>query len=83
MKQNWVMDYETMSNCFIAVFQDVKSDDTRTFVVHDLQNDFDDYIEFLKRNVLYGEWHVSFNGLGFDGHRVCCFIRFGGDDSPS
>ena len=67
MKQNWVMDYETMSNCFIAVFQDVKSDDTRTFVVHDLQNDFDDYIEFLKRNVLYGEWHVSFNGLGFDG----------------
>ena len=67
MKQNWVMDYETMSNCFIAVFQDVKSDDTRTFVVHDLQNDWDDFIEFLKRNILHGEWHVSYNGLGFDG----------------
>jgi len=61
------MDYETLSNCFIAVFQDVKSDDTRTFVVHDLQNDFSDFVEFLKRNVLHSEWHVSFNGLGFDG----------------
>ncbi len=30
MRTHWVMDYETLSNCFIAVFQDVKSDDTRT-----------------------------------------------------
>jgi hypothetical protein len=65
-RQHWVMDYETLSNCFIAVFQSVKSDHTEVFVVHDLQNDIDELIEFLERNITLDEWHVSFNGLGFD-----------------
>ena len=60
------MDYETLSNCFIAVFESVKSEDTEVFVVHDLQNDIDALIEFLERNITLDEWHVSFNGLGFD-----------------
>ena len=66
MRRHWVHDYETLSNCFIAVFEDIKSDHTEVFVVHDLQNDIDDLIDFLERNVSLDEWHVSFNGLGFD-----------------
>jgi hypothetical protein len=65
-KTHWVMDYETISNCFVAVFIDVKSDNTEIFVCHDLRNDFDKFVEFLKRNILYNEWHVSYNGLAFD-----------------
>jgi len=66
MRTHWTMDYETLSNCFVAVFEDIKSDHTEVFVVHDLQNDIDGLIEFLERNILLDEWHVSFNGLGFD-----------------
>jgi len=65
-RQHWVMDYETLSNCFVAVFESVKSTHTEVFVVHDLQNDIDELILFLERNRDYDEWHVSFNGLGFD-----------------
>ena len=66
-RSHFVMDYETMINCFIACFESIKSDERHVFVVHDLQNDFDDYIQFIKRNILHDEWHVSYNGLGFDG----------------
>ena len=75
MKQHWVMDYETLSNCFVAVFIDVKSDDQETFVIHKLKNDIDNFIYFLERNILYNEWHVSFNGLGFDGHITEYILR--------
>jgi hypothetical protein len=66
MRTHWVMDYETLSNCFIGVFEDVKSEHTEVFVIHDLQNDLDRLLEFLIRNNQDQEWHVSFNGLGFD-----------------
>ena len=65
-RQHWVMDYETLNNCFIGVFESVKSDHTEVFVIHDLQNDLDSLIDFLERNITLDEWHVSFNGLGFD-----------------
>ena len=60
------MDYETLSNCFIAVFEDVKSEHTETFICHKSQNDILKFITFLERNITLGEWHVSFNGLAFD-----------------
>ena len=66
VRQHYVMDYETLSNCFVAVFQGIKTNDYDVFVVHDLQNDIDGLIGFLENNILLDEWHVSFNGLGFD-----------------
>ena len=75
MKQHWVMDYETLSNCFAAVFIDVKSDEQEIFVIHKLRNDIDNFIYFLERNILYNEWHVSFNGLGFDGQITEYILR--------
>jgi hypothetical protein len=60
------MDYETLSNCFVAVFESVKSEDREIFTVHKDKNEIIEFIAFLERNIAYNEWHVSFNGLGFD-----------------
>ena len=65
-RTHWVMDYETLLNCFVAVFEDVKSEDREIFVIHKERNECLEFITFLERNILLEEWHVSFNGIGFD-----------------
>ena len=73
---HWVMDYETLLNCFIAVFEDIKSEDREIFVIHKERNDCLEFITFLERNILLEEWHVSFNGIGFDQFIFrCVFLR--------
>ena len=64
--KHWVMDYETLSNCFVGVFVHYKTNEKKVFVVHELQNDFDSFIEFLRENVNDKQWHISYNGLAFD-----------------
>ena len=66
IKPHWVMDYETICNCFIAVFEHYKKDEKKVFVICELQNDFPDFIKFLKDCVKNNEWHISYNGLAFD-----------------
>ena len=63
---HWVMDYETLKTCFVAVFTHYKSDMTKVFIVCKFQNDTEDFINFLMGNVKDKEWHISYNGLGFD-----------------
>ena len=61
------MDYETLINCFVAVFQNYgDSDDTRVFVIHELRNDYKELMQFLRDNSKKKETHISFNGIGFD-----------------
>lgn len=64
--KHWVMDYETLSNCFVGVFEDYKTSESKTFVIHDLQNDLEDFINFLDDNFNNKQWHISYNGLAFD-----------------
>ncbi len=66
MRTHWVMDYETLSNCFIAVFESVNSIEQRIFTIHESQNNITEIIDFLENNISKNEWHVSFNGLSFD-----------------
>lgn len=66
MRTHWVMDFETLSNCFIACFEAVNSEEQRIFVIHESQNDLQELLNFLDTNIEQDEWHVSFNGLGFD-----------------
>ena len=47
MRRDWVHDYETLSNCFVAVFIDARSDDKEVFVIHELRNDIEELIAFL------------------------------------
>lgn len=63
---HWVHDYETLSNLFVAVFEHYKEDVRRVFIVHELQNDFPELLDFLKTSKENRNWHVSFNGLAFD-----------------
>ena len=67
MKTHWVMDYETMVNLFVGVFQDYNSNETKIFKIHSsLYNDIKPLVKFLERNKNFKEKHVSFNGLSFD-----------------
>jgi hypothetical protein len=74
-RTHWVMDYETLSNCFIAVFEDVKSEEQQIFVIHESRNDIEALLNFLNRNIILDEWHVSFNGLGFDSQITEAILR--------
>jgi len=65
-KPHWVMDYETICNCFIAVFQHYKTEETKVFVVHEQRTDFPELIKFLNDCVSKNQWHISYNGLSFD-----------------
>lgn len=66
LRTHWVMDYETIINCFVAVFTDINSNQRQVFVISDLQDDTDAFIAFLQSNIQYKEYHISYNGLGFD-----------------
>jgi hypothetical protein len=60
------MDYETLNNCFVAVFEDIKTEHREIFVCHESRNDIVELARFLLKNKVLEEWHVSFNGLAFD-----------------
>ena len=60
------MDYETLSNCFVGVFQHYKTNERKIFIIHDLIDQFSDLLEFFRENLKKKEWHISFNGLSFD-----------------
>lgn len=74
-KNHWVMDYETVSNCFLAVFEHYTGEQRKIFIVHTLQNNLEELIKFLEGNKKNGEWHISFNGLGFDGQITEFILR--------
>lgn len=63
---HWVHDYETLSNCFVGVFEHYKEDLTKVFVIHTLRDDRKELLDFLLQNKKNKEWHISFNGLAFD-----------------
>jgi hypothetical protein len=60
------MDYETLINCFVAVFTDYRTDDTKVFVIHKTRNDFTELSRFLFSNTNDEIYHISFNGISFD-----------------
>jgi hypothetical protein len=66
MRTDWVHDYETLVNLFVGVFINARSEDTEIFAIHTLRDDRQELIDFLEQNQLKKEWHISFNGLGFD-----------------
>ena len=64
---HWVMDYETLVNCFVGVFQHYKDDSiSEIFVINQDQNDLPKFIEFLNKCIQLNQWHISYNGLAFD-----------------
>tara|TARA_R110002020_G_scaffold29571_7_gene93212 strand:- start:4822 stop:6723 length:1902 start_codon:yes stop_codon:yes gene_type:complete len=64
--KHYVMDYETLSNCFLGVFEDYKKDEVKVFTIGKLRNDIDKLLDFFNENKKLNQWHISFNGLAFD-----------------
>jgi hypothetical protein len=79
MKKTYVFDYETIKNCFLAMYINIKDPkDIVCFEVSDFQNDFKDYINFLKKLYKDQNYIVSFNGLNFDSQVAYhCVLNFG------
>ena len=74
---NWVMDYETLINCFAAVFTEYKTGETKVFVVHSLRNDYDAFLAFINDHKFKEEYHISYNGLNFDAQITEFLLREG------
>lgn len=72
---HYVMDYETLTNCFLGVFEHYKTDEVEVFTIGKLRNDLDKFLTFLEKNVENNEFHISFNGLGFDSQITEFIIR--------
>lgn len=66
MKNHWVMDYETLADCFLGVFEHYKTDEVKVFTIGLLRNDLPTFLQFLRQNQKNDEYHISFNGLAFD-----------------
>lgn len=65
-----IYDFETLLNCFTAVFRDYKTGTEREFVIHESRNDFRDFIKFLKNLKKHEYYMIGYNNLGFDGQIV-------------
>lgn len=75
MKQHFVYDLETLSNCFIACFSHYKENQEYTFVVHESKNELGELIAFLEEVKKNKGYFVSFNGLGFDSQIIEYILR--------
>ena len=74
---HYVMDYETLSNCFLGVFQHYKKEEEHVFIMGTLRNDTKKFLKFLEKNKKNKDWHISFNGLSFDSQITEFIIRKG------
>lgn len=65
-KKYWVMDYETIVNCFVAVFIDLNSSVCKKFIINRNTNDLQKLLKFFKENIDHEDWHFGYNNLAFD-----------------
>jgi len=67
MRTSWVYDYETIVNCFIAVFRELKNPSNRkVFIINPWRNDYLQLYDFLINCVKEKDSLYSYNGLKFD-----------------
>ncbi len=72
----WVMDYETIVNCFVAVFRCYTTGERRIFAIHELQDDSKAFVEFLEECRDRGDWHFGYNNLAFDAQITETVLHF-------
>jgi len=78
MKKWYVHDIETIKNCFLAVFINVKNTkEIISFEVSTFKNDIVEYVKFLQQLIVDQTTLVTFNGLDFDS-QVNNYILNGG-----
>jgi hypothetical protein len=65
-REFWVMDYETIVNCFVAVFESYNGTALKTFVVGKHKNDIKAFVKFLIESKEAKDWHLGYNNIAFD-----------------
>jgi hypothetical protein len=60
------MDYETIVNCFVAVFEAYDRKTRKVFVISKYQNDVVDFVKFLIESKNAKDWHLGYNNIAFD-----------------
>lgn len=65
-REFWVMDYETIVNCFVAVFEAYDRKTRKVFVISKYQNDAVDFVKFLIESKNAKDWHFGYNNIAFD-----------------
>jgi hypothetical protein len=65
-REFWVMDYETIVNCFVAVFELYNKDERKIFIINKHQNDAAEFVNFLIESRKSKDWHFGYNNLAFD-----------------
>jgi hypothetical protein len=67
MAKAYVYDYETVANCFLGVFVNVKNPkDILVFEISDSRNQLHEFVGFLHETMMNKTTLVSYNGLKFD-----------------
>ena len=67
MNKTRVYDFETIRNCFLAMYINIKDpNDIIEFEVSDFKNEFKAYLLFQQKLIKSKDYIVSFNGLQFD-----------------
>ena len=74
-KKHWVIDYETILNCTVLVAESHNSEERKIFVIHRFRNDVVELIAFLRECKEEGGFHITFNGLSFDGQITEWILR--------
>ena len=76
MKKTYVFDYETIANCFLAIYINIKdTSDIVEFEVSDYKNDFEAYVAFIRELADNQNYIVSYNGLSFDSQVAMYCLR--------
>jgi len=65
-KKFWIVDIETIVNCFIVCFEDYKTKEKHSFIINRHHNDLPKLIAFLNDNIKHDDWHFGYNIQGFD-----------------
>lgn len=63
---HWIYDKETLSNCYVGVFEDYATPERHVFVIHDLRNDLPQLVEFINNAIKTNQRFIGFNNLAFD-----------------
>jgi hypothetical protein len=67
MKKTYVYDFETIGNCFLAIYINIKdTSDMEIFQISDFKNDLVEFVRFNQDLIRNKNYIVSFNGLSFD-----------------
>ena len=69
-KNVWVYDIEVFENFFCIVLEEIDSEDPIRFIIHNLRNEYDDMIKFLKEEGKKNSLFFGFNNLSYDSQVV-------------